>query len=451
MQKLTSLILMLVLGFGAGYQAFAQQAPKTKVRIKSVKVKHYNFNGGNYERSMWSGLYCASNGKVYIGLSTHADAAYVYEFDPATEKMTFLADLSRLAEERGRGIWTTGKIHVQMQELDGYVYFGALDEDSGPPAIDCSSYQGPHWYRINLETSKVERLSLINSFWGLVGQVMDAERRLLYGLAENGHLYKYIIDKDISVDMGRVDDWDICRTIFMDDAGNVYGSYTPAQLWKYDVLQDRIFDLPLLKLPIINQPRTMSNPMLDRKGQWRIIEWDPVDKVAYGIVGGSSLLFKYDVHDGEEGSITSLVKMCAPQFRDGDPMAIPYATLAMTISQKERKIYYFPVMTGAFDYDAVSFDVLDELKFSEKLAGGRFPPLSYLTVYDLEKGELDDLGILQGIDGRHVYGLGGAQADKEGRIWFVGAFEEPNEAFVAGNIQGEFPYSMGLGCYDPFE
>ncbi|MBD3387293.1 hypothetical protein GF407_20475 [candidate division KSB1 bacterium] len=58
MQKLTSLIMILVLGFGAGYQAFAQQAPTTKVRIKSVKVKHYNFNGGNYELSMWSGLLC---------------------------------------------------------------------------------------------------------------------------------------------------------------------------------------------------------------------------------------------------------------------------------------------------------------------------------------------------------------------------------------------------------
>ena len=70
--------------------------------------------------------------------------------------MRQLANLTELLGERGRGIWTNGKIHVQMQELDGWVYFGSLSEDNGPPAIDAASYEGPRWFRVDIESGKVE-------------------------------------------------------------------------------------------------------------------------------------------------------------------------------------------------------------------------------------------------------------------------------------------------------
>jgi len=400
---------------------------------KFIPVKHYRFSTVDKDAQMWSALYIGSNGKIYVGLCTHADAANLYEFDPRTEKMRHLANLTELNEERGKGIWTNGKIHVQMQELDGWVYFGSLSEDNGPPAIDASSYKGPRWYRVEMASGKVEQLSRINSFWGLLGQTMDPKRRLIYGLAEDGHLYKYYIDKDWTEDLGRVDEWDICRTIFSDDLGNVYGSYPPGRIWKYDVQKDRIVDFEHIRLPLINQSRTMANPMLDRKVQWRIVEWDPVDRAAYGIIGGSNLLFKYDPHQGSEGTITPLASLAAPPVRNGDPMNLPYATLAMALSQKERKAYYITVMTGDFDYGAVTKDVMGA---------------SFLVTYDLKSGRREDLGVLRTTDGRTTSGMGGAKIDKDGNLWFVGAFSEPDPKFQV--VPGRRPYSMGLGCYQPF-
>ena len=61
-----------------------------------------------------------------------------------------------------------------------------------------------------------------------------------------------------------------------------------------------------MRLPIVSQSRTMANPMLDRKAQWRIVEWDPVDKAIYGIVGGSNLLFRYDPRRDAKGAFTPL-------------------------------------------------------------------------------------------------------------------------------------------------
>lgn len=430
--------------------AGAQEGREQKFNIRTVPMEHYNFSSVDKDAQMWSGMFIASNNRIYIGLCTHADAANVYEFDIPSRRMRHLANLTILLDERGRAIWTNGKIHVQMQELDGYVYFSSFCEDNGPPAIDASSYEGPRWFRIEMATGKVEPLTKINRFWGTTGQTMDKQRRIVYGLTEDGHLYRYFIDHDYSEDMGRVDNWDICRTIFTDDLGNVYGSYPPGKIWKYDVGRDRILDLEFLDLPIINQSRTMANPMLDRKAQWRIIEWDPVDRAAYGIVGGSNLLFRFDVHEGRQGRITPLATVCPPQFRDGDPFRIPHATLAMTISQKERKIYYLPEMSGDFDYGAVEFDPAGQSKFAGRPAGTRLPPLSFMVAWDLNSGKLEDIGLLRAADGRYAYGMGGAETDREGRIWFVGAFEEPDSAFVVSHMGRRYPYSMGLGCYDPF-
>jgi len=312
----------------------------------SVKVDRYHFSDYDKDAHIWSGMYIASNNKIYIGLCTHGDAATVYEFDITTRQMRQLANLTTLLDERGKGIWTNGKIHVKMQELDGYVYFGSFCEDNGPPAIDATSYQGPYWFKISMEAGEVTTLSKINSFWGLIGQEMDKERRLIYGLTEEGHLVRYFIYEDYTEDLGRVDNWDICRTLLIDEQGNLYGSYAPGMVWKYDPEQERIFDLEHLRLPVSLESRTMANPMLDRRAQWRYIEWDKQDKVAYGIIGGNNILFKYDVSKGPQGEITPLTRLSAPLYRDTDPYNVPSATLAMTLNQTYRKIYYMPVVSG---------------------------------------------------------------------------------------------------------
>ena len=86
------------------------------IEIKSITVKRYHFSKIHKDAQMWSAIYVGSNGKVYVGLCTHGDAANVYEFDPSTETMRHLANITELAGERGKGIWTSGKIHVKMQE-----------------------------------------------------------------------------------------------------------------------------------------------------------------------------------------------------------------------------------------------------------------------------------------------------------------------------------------------
>lgn len=420
-----------------------------------VSVQAYRFVGGSErEDSMWSALYGAQSGKLYIGLSTHAEAAHFYEFDPATQTMHHVADLTQFKGERGQGIRTSGKIHVRMgEDKQGRIYFGDFCEDTGPECVDPASYRGPHWFRYDPQQRRLENLGQINRQWGLLGLVVEPKYQRLYGLAEDGHLYAFDLRQKTTADLGRVDDWDICRTIFADDEGNVYGSFPVGRIWKYDPRHDRVFDLRSTRLPIDPRitPRTMSNPLLDRKVYWRVIEWDPVDRVAYGVMVGDSLLFQFDTRDGPEGKITPLVRLCADRYLHADPSLIPVATLALTIS-RDRRIYYAPVVSVAFDYAGTSWDVADERQFTARLTGEAVPPESALVVYDLATRQRRELGIMRTEDGRRVFGLGGActgQAD--GRIYFVGAVEEHDATRVANKIDGRWPFSMALVCYTPAE
>lgn len=416
-------------------------------------VEQYRFTGNHREESMWSALYGAKSGKIYVGLCTHAEAAHFYEFDPETKIMRHIVDLTELHKERGEAINTNGKIHVRMgEDNDGNIYFGGLNEDTGPECIDPASYLGAFWYRYNPKLDKVEVLGKISRYFGLLGMVMEPKYQRLYGLAEDGHLYMHDIKKEFTRDLGKVDDWDICRTIFADDLGNVYGSFPVAQIWKYDPAKDEVIDLPNIRLQYDMSvlPRTMSKPMIDRKVIWRVIEWEPQEKVAYGIVGGNSMLFRYDTHKGPEGAIDYIIPLTAPQYwNETNPKNIPFATLALTIS-KDRKIYYAPTASGSFDYVGNSWDVKDEEEFQAKMAGGYFPPISYLISYDLKNNERKSHGLMVTKEGNLVFGLGGAcTGAKDGQIYFVGAIEEKDKSKVVGEVGRRWPFSMGLIAFDP--
>lgn len=447
-KKSTLVVVMLLClqGMVSGQKINLETEPK-------AIVEHFKFTGDHKEESMWSALYGAKSGKIYIGLCTHAEAAHLYEFDPETEEMRHLVDLTELHNERGEGINTNGKIHVRMgEDAEGNIYFAGLNEDTGPESIDPSSYLGAFWYRYNPKLDKTEVLGKISRHFGLLGMVMDPEYMRLYGLAEDGHLYMHDIKGEYTRDLGKVDDWDICRTIFADDEGNIYGSFPVAQIWKYDPRTDEITDFPNIRLQYDMRvlPRTMSKPMIDRKVIWRVIEWDPVDKVAYGIVGGNSMLFKYDTHKGAEGEIEYLTPLTAPQYWDEtNPGMIPFATLTLTIS-KDHVIYYAPTASGSFDYVGNSWDVKDEEKFQAQMSGGHFPPVSYLISYNPATKERKSHGLMFTEENNLVFGLGGAcTGAKDGKIYFVGAIEEKNEKDVVGKVGRRWPFSMGLVSFDP--
>jgi hypothetical protein len=412
---------------------------------KYARVDSRELPGNHKDSSMFSGLYAARDGMVYIGSSVHGGSAQFYQYDPRTDRVRHIAGMAEFLGMAGRGIRVPGKIHTRfVEDRQGRVYFGTMCEDSGPTNIDPYSWEGPHWMRYDPKADKLEDLGSINRLWGIYGLAIDDKRNRLFGTAWDGHLYRYDIDTGSTHDFGRVDNWDDDRHIAADDEGNVYGAYPKARIWKYDAKTERVLDLSV-QFPYdpLVFPRRMSNPMLDRKAIWRVVDWDPVDRVIYGVDGGSSLLFRYDPKDGPEGKATFLERLCAEQFYTTDRKDVPFSTLAFTIG-KDRKIYH--AATGLdFDYEAR----LESNEVARKRGDPRAISYTELIAYDLRTRRRENLGMMRTMAGEHVFGCGAATCGRDGAIYFVGGVEEKNPEKAAGKTGGVAPYSLRLLIYKP--
>lgn len=412
---------------------------------KYVCVDTREFPGGHKAAQMFSALYAAADGMVYAGLCTHAGSSHFYQYDPRVGRMRHIADMAEFLGQTGKGIRTAGKIHTRfVEDSEGRIYFGTMCEDSGPTNIDPYSWEGPHWIRYDPKADKLENLGLINRLWGIYGLAIDRKRNHLFGTAWDGHLYRLDIASGVTRDLGRIDNWDDLRHIAIDDDGNVYGAYPKARLWRYDPRTELVYDLGA-QLPYDPRvfPRRLSNPMLDRKAIWRVVEWDLADRAIYGVDGGSSILFRYDPKDGPEGKVTELGRLCAERFYNSDRKDIPYSTLAFTIG-KDRKVYYAPAGLD-FDYEAR----LEAARLAQERGGQKASPHSELITYDLKAGRRENLGMLRTADGRHVYGCGGAAAGQDGTIYLGAAVEVKDPRREAGKVAGVYPFAMELLLYRP--
>jgi hypothetical protein len=386
--------------------------------------------------AMWASLYAAKNGDVYSGLCTEGVSAHLYVYNPSTGQNKLLYDMAEFFGERGKGIRTSGKIHNKpVEDKDGNIYFVPLNNGSGPRNIDFTSWIGGHWMKYNPKAGTLENLGLVDD--GCYPITIDNERKLLFGVGFTGYFYRLDIDKQITKNLGRVTNWDICRSIFCDDKGDVFGCFPTGRVWKYDAEKQKVFDLSIL-LPYDPTifPTELSNPMIDRSNDWRAVEFDPIDKVAYGVTCGSgSILFKFDTHVGPEGKITTLGQICDSKFLGTNQKNIPYSPLAFAVDSKNKKIYFVP---SAREYTIG--------RMVETFGTGE---TSHLIMFDLKTGKRVDLGALQTKDGRKVGGCEGASVGPDGTLYICGQAEVSDPKKATSRIGGK-PGALQLLIYKPF-
>jgi hypothetical protein len=398
-----------------------------------VKTREYP----GKDNAMWDALYAAKDGIVYTGLITEGGSAHFYSFQPSRDTNLLIADIADFLGERGKGIRTSGKIHNKPVEDDeGNIYFVPMNNGAGPRTIDYTSWIGGHWMKYIPSLGKLENLGLVDEGIGCYPLAIDTRRKYLFGVGFTGYFYRFDLGKGTTKNFGRVTNWDICRSIFTDDEGNVYGCFPVGRVWKYDALKENVIDLSV-QVPYDPTifPTQLSNPMIDRSCDWRAIEWDPVDKVAYGITCGSgSLLFRFDPHGGKEGIFTILAKMCDTRFLETGRKDIPYSTLAFALDSRNKKIYFVP---SAREYST------DE--YAETFGSSR---THHLIMYNIKTNSRVDLGEMRTKDGRRVFGCEAASVAEDGTLYICGQVELKDADKATGRI-GSIPVSLQLIIYKP--
>lgn len=382
----------------------------------------------------WAALKAASDGKVYVGLACHGCNGHLVFYDSKRDKMVDVGDLNQLSGENGLRLGPQSKIHAKFGEgKDGRIYFathGGWWFDYARFATQ-EGYPGAHYMAYDPKTGKVQDFGIGLRFEGMNTGTYDPEFNRIYGLTHpRGHFVYYDVATGAKVDKGRMNNWDsICRTLGIDDEGNVYGSFGQGEIFKYDPRTDSIRELSA-RIPI--QPKGISLGRDYNKGEtaWRVVVWDPETRKFYGVEESASILFSFDPHAGPDGEVRQLGEMCIPSF--ANRRNVPYATLSLTLGQ-DRKLYY-AAAGKEFDYGG-----------SAGLAA------SHLITYDLRSGKIEDLGEMRVPDGRPVIGANAADTGPDGTVYFVGAVRvEANagEQNYGGKIGG-IPFRLALFIYHP--
>jgi hypothetical protein len=387
-----------------------------------VTLESRSFPKNLKEDGFWAAIYAARDGKVYIGLNTEGGgSAQFYIYDPISDEISHRADISEFLGDKGKGIRTHAKIHTKFcEDSKGRIYFATGNMGAGPSEVDPRSWGGGHWCRYDPGTNKLEDLGLILPYYGVYGLAIDTSQMRLYGTAANGHFVIYDIEKRKTEDKGRIHYHarSVARTIITDDKGNVYGTYLPDRIFKYDVQSERIYDLAI---QIPSDLRAFHRTHSIYKRYMRAGIWDNIKKKIYGVEGATSNLFEYDPYAGKEGKIKKLTQLL-PEVVTNIYRLAHYATLSFTMG-KNRKIYYLPIIPLESQEENAGIDFF-------QIAGQ-----AYLMSYDLDAHEKKDLGRVYVEDGNRVIDFlnkapsGGGTTGPDGTIYFCGFVEEkdPNQ------------------------
>ena len=400
-----------------------------------VEVDHRVFPGLAHMDGNWAALFVGSDGKVYVGLAYHGGDGRLVYYDPKTDAMHDSGPLTELCGEHLFRRGPQAKIHTKFGEgRDGRIYFATHYGNDFNFARYATKawYPGAHFMSFDPAARRVIDFGLGVPWQGMVTGAYDPVFHRIYGITDpRGHFVYYDIAARRLTDKGRINNWEsLCRTLGIDDAGNVYGSFGRGQIFRYDPRRDEVRELSL-RLPIRDKGVSLGRDYNKSETSWRVVVWDQETKKFYGVEESASTLFSFDPKAGAEGVIRRLGQLAIPGFEDRRD--VPYPTLSLTLG-RDRKLYY-AAAGREFDYSG-----------SAGLAA------SHLIRYDPATGSEEDLGEMRLRDGRRVIGTNSAHTGADGAIYFAGAIEVRTEAGkpleAAGQI-GTAYYRLALILFQP--
>ena len=399
---------------------------------QAVRVEHRVFPGLHEMDGNWAALYAASDGKVYAGLAYHGGDGHLVYYDSKAGSMHDVGNLTELCGESQVRRGPQSKIHAKFGEgKDGRVYFGTHAGFWWNYARFATKegYPGAHWMAFDPKTGRVEDFGLGARNEGINTGAYDPLFNRIYGLTHpRGHFVYFDVATRRSIDKGRVNNFEsICRTLGIDDEGNVYGSFGQGEVFRYNPRTDDIEELPV-RLPIRAKGISLGRDYLKSETAWRTVVWDRQTRQFYGVEESATILFSFNPRTNEVRRLGQLSIPSLDESRD-----IPYATLSLALG-RDRKLYY-GAAGREFDY-----------------SGSAGAATSHLITWDLDSGRREDLGEMLLADGRRVLGTNAAETGPDGTIYLVGAIEvrpETGKPIEAAGKVGDVYYRLALLIYRP--
>ena len=294
--------------------------PETMSEAASVpeKLIARTFNSGfELAHDTYNGMGAGSDGKIYYVLSSESYeiGAQMYSYDPASDIIEHLGDLTEACGEKGQQSIVQGKSHVNFVESDGKLYFAThvgyysiIDgkEKIGIPPEGFKPYPGGHFLFFDMKTGEFQELAVAPRGEGIITMSMDTRRGHLYGITwPLGHFLHYSLATQELKDLGgftrKGEDGEgedyrtLCRALVVDpDDGSVYFTTGDGDILRYrydwesiQTVEEEDLRKDYFGLYDPTSPGHMGY-------NWRQVVWCDADQMAYGVHGNSGYLFRFD-------------------------------------------------------------------------------------------------------------------------------------------------------------
>jgi len=380
----------------------------------------------------------ASDGKIYYVLSSERidEGGKMYVYDPRSDQITCLADLTDICNEADACAVVQGKSHCRFYEYEGKLYFGThvgyyqlidgmdrLPEDL-PDGV--KPYPGGHFLAYDLDTGVFEDLATIPGGEGLVTMSMDVDRGQLFGITwPTGQFVHFDIHSKRLHAMGSIsergeagtpgaDFRTLCRSLLVDPTdGNVYFTVAEGYIFRYNPVDHSLKKLEIdLKLDYFGAyDPTIPGSMAYN---WRKIFWYAPEKVAYGVHGNSGYLFRFDPRMQTVELVQRLTS--EPSQRSGMFDQFSYGYLGFQLGPDGETIYY---LTGGPVYEDGQ-----RIKGQEQIAKGAAKGIEnlHLITYHIPSRSYRDHGPVLYADGTRPSYVNAIAVGNDGFVYTLARF-----------------------------
>ncbi len=393
-------------------------------------ARAYN-SGFDLAHDTYNGISAASDGRIYYVLSSESIdiGAQMYSFDPATEQVRHLGDLTEACGEKGTKAIPQGKSHVSFVESGGKLFFATHvgyytvrdgRELMGVPPPGYKPYPGGHFLAYDLASGRFEDLAKGPAEQGILSMTMDTRRGRLYGLTwPNGYFLRYDLAAKELKNLGPVSkDGEagrgpnyrtLCRSLVVNpEDGSVYFTTSDGTILRYVYERDAIEAVAGENL-VKDYFGTYDPASPGHMGyNWRQALWRPGERAIYAVHGNSGYLFRFDPRIPQVDVLERITS--EPSRRSGMFDRFYYGYLGFTLGPDGRTLYY---LTGG----PIIVNGRRVIARSEAAIGARGEENLHLVTYDIPEGRYADHGPIFFADGSRPSYVNSIAVGKDGGIY----------------------------------
>jgi len=403
----------------------------------------YYYSGFDSTSNTYNSISSASDGRIYYVLSSgsYDVGAQFYIYDPKTDEIEHVADLSDASGEGGTNLIPQGKSHVNFFEKEGKLYFathlGVYEIFNGVELIPRNlpdgyePYPGGHFLSYDMETGDFEKLATAPHGEGIISMRMDTDRGHLYGLTwPSGYFLHYdlntgnMVERDPVSGAGEAgtlgeDFRVVARSLFVDSGtGIVYYSTAEGDIYGYDPATETISLLEGVDL----RKDYFGQYDYTRQGSmayhWRKVVWYEPEQVAYGVHATSGYLFRLDPREPKLEVIQRITS--EPSQKSGMFDRFYYGYLGFDLGPDGETLYY---LTGGPAYIDGQLAERDE----SVLIGARGLENLHVVTYHIPTGTYTDHGPVVYPDGDIPTYANSIALDHDGNVYTLARHDRDGE------------------------